>query len=109
MYYISPDNEYPRHVGDVQLVKPSFEIGGELPAGWTLVADAPSPEKEEGKVVEEVFPTEVDGVMTRTWVVRDETAEEEARRLAPQTAKQKLLDLGLTEDEIFALSNRMVL
>lgn len=103
MAYISPDNEYPRYLGDIQLAHPNWKLGDELPEGWVEVAEAPFPTAPEGQIVEEEFPTVIDGVMTQNWVVREMTAEEEERINAPKRAKQKLLDLGLTEIEIEAL------
>lgn len=104
MIYISPENEYPRHIGDIQLEHPNFKDGDKLPTGWVKVAEAEKPEPQMDKIIFEDFPVEVDGVMTQNWQVRDMTAEEIERRDAPKTARQKLLDLGLTELEIYALS-----
>ena len=103
MLYISPLNEYPRHYGDIQLENPSWKLGDPLPDGWVEVSRTEPPAYSEGEVVEEQFPTEIDGVMTQNWVVREMTPQEEERINAPKRAKQKLLDLGLTETEIEAL------
>lgn len=103
MIYINPDNEYPRHIGDIQLDYPDFKQGDELPEGWVEVAEAERPTSGTNQIVYEDFPVEVDGVMTQNWQVRAMTAEEIERRDAPQTARQKLIDLGLTEVEIDAL------
>lgn len=108
MYFISPDNEYPRHIGDIQLVEPSYRYGDALPDGWVEVADATPPIAGTDEVVYEDFPTEVDGVMTRNFATRPMTAEEIERRDAPVTAKAKLLALGLTELEIQALVRGLV-
>jgi len=103
MIYISPENEYPRHIGDIQLAHPSFKQGDDLPEGWVQVAESERPERQTDKVIYEDFPVEVDGVMTQNWQVRDMTAEEIERRDAPKRAKEKLIALGLTEVEIDAL------
>ena len=103
MIYISPRNEYPRHYGDIQLENPSWKLGDDLPEGWLQVAEAERPEPQADKVLFEDFPVEVDGVMTQNWQFRDMTAEEIERRDAPATARQKLIDLGLTDIEIDAL------
>jgi hypothetical protein len=108
MYYISPDNEYPRHIGDIQIEHPSYQMGDPVPAGWQLVADVAPPAREAGQVLEEGFPVEIDGVLSRNWIVREPTAEEMAVRTAPQTAKAKLLELGLNEYEIEALTRGLV-
>jgi len=103
MIYISPENEYPRHIGDIQLAHPNFKQGDDLPAGWVQVAEAERPEPQTDKVIFEDFPVEVDGQMTQNWQVRDMTVEEIERRDAPKRAKEKLIALGLTEVEIEAL------
>lgn len=108
MIYISPENEYPRHYGDIQLANPSWNYGDELPAGWTLVAEAQRPELGENQIAYEDFPIEVDGVITQNWKVRDMTAEEIERRDAPANAKAKLIALGLTEVEVEALVRGLV-
>lgn len=103
MIYISPDNEYPRHYGDIMLADPTWKKGDPLPEGWVEVAEASLPTAGENEKVVEGFPKEVKGVMTQNWEVRPMTAEEIERRDAPETAKAKLLALGLTEVEIAAL------
>jgi len=108
MIYISPENEYPRHIGDIQLAHPNFKQGDNLPEGWVQVAEAERPEPQTDKVIFEDFPVEVDGVMTQNWQVRDMTAEEIERRDAPKRAKEKLIALGLTEVEVDALVRGLV-
>jgi hypothetical protein len=108
MIYISPTGEYPRHIGDVQLVKSSFKEGGTLPAGWQAVLDSERPLAGENKVTVEGEPAEVDGVMTQQWIIRDLTEAELERRDAPANAKAKLIALGLTEAEVEALVRGMV-
>lgn len=108
MLYISPANEYPRHIGDIQLDNPGFKDGDNLPAGWVAVAEAPRPTASKDKVAYEDFPIEVDGVMTQNWKVRTLTQEEKDRRDAPANAKAKLIALGLTEAEVAALVSGLV-
>jgi hypothetical protein len=103
MLYISPDNEYPRHIGDIMLADADWQEGNPLPAGWVQVAEAPRPTPAENQITYEDFPIEVDGVMTQNWQVRAMTSAEIERRDAPLTAKAKLLSLGLSEVEIEAL------
>ena len=103
MLYINSANEYPRHIGDVQLAKPSFKDGDALPTGWTKVEESERPTAGTDKVTVEGAPAEVDGVMTQSWTVRKMTADELARRDAPANARAKLLELGLTELEVNAL------
>ena len=108
MLYINSDNEYPRHIGDVQLAKPGFKDGDALPTGWTKVEESERPTAGTDKVTVEGAPAEVDGVMTQSWTVRDLTQEELDRRNAPANAKAKLIALGLTEAEVSALVQGLV-
>jgi len=108
MLYINSANEYPRHIGDVQLAKPSFKDGDALPTGWTKVEESERPTAGTDKVTVEGAPAEVDGVMTQSWTVRDLTQEELDRRNAPANAKAKLIALGLTEAEVSALVQGLV-
>jgi hypothetical protein len=108
MLYINSKNEYPRHIGDVQLAKPSFKDGDTLPTGWVKVEESERPTAGTDKVTVESFPEEIDGVMTQSWTVRKMTADELARRDAPANAKAKLIELGLTEAEVSALVQGLV-
>jgi len=108
MLYINAENEYPRHIGDVQLAKPSFQEGDTLPKGWVKVAESEPPTAGIDQVTVESTPVEVDGVMTQQWTVRDLTEEELERRDAPANAKAKLIALGLTEAEVNALVQGLV-
>lgn len=108
MIYISPENNYPRYIGDIQLDVPSWKIGDPLPEGWREVSEAPKPEHADGFIAYEDTPVEIDGVMTQNWVVRELTLEEIARRDAPKTAKAKLEALGFSDVEIEALVNGLV-
>lgn len=108
MIYISPENEYPRHIGDLQIANPNFKEGDPLPEGWVQVAEAPRPTAGKDEIVYEGFPIEVDGTMTQNWQTRPMTAEEIERRDAPANAKSKLIALGLTEAEVEALVRGLV-
>ena len=108
MIYISPENNYPLHYGDIQIKYPLWKLGDNLPMGWVKVEESERPTAGTDKVTVEGFPEEVDGVMTQTWVVRDLTQAELDRRDAPANAKAKLIELGLTEAEVEALVRGMV-
>jgi len=108
MLYINAENEYPRHIGDVQLAKPSFKDGDALPTGWLRVAESERPTAGTDKVTVEGTPAEVNGVMTQSWTVRDLTQAELDRRDAPANAKARLVELGFTEPEINALISGLV-
>ena len=103
MIYINSENEYPRHIGDVQLVKAGFKDGDALPTGWVKVEESERPTAGTDQVTVEGTPAEVDGVMTQSWIVRNLTEEELGRRDAPANARAKLIELGLTELEVNAL------
>lgn len=108
MLLITPEGQYPRHIGDLKLAHPEWEQGQPLPTGWQEVAYAQDlPSRGEYEIVYETEPSEIDGVLTQTFAVRAMTAEEKERADAPKTAKQKLMDLGLTELEVEALVSRM--
>jgi hypothetical protein len=101
--YISPAEEYPLYYGDVERENPGWQLGQPLPEGWHEVAEVIPPEFSNDQVLEQLAPVKIDGIWTQQWLVRDMTPEEIETRDAPVTAKQKLLDLGLTEKEISAL------
>ena len=108
MLYINSENEYPRHIGDVQLAKSGFKDGDALPTGWTKVEESERPTAGTDQVTVEGTPEEIDGVVTQSWIVRDLTQAELDRRDAPANAKAKLIDLGLTEAEVSALVQGLV-
>lgn len=99
MLYISSDGKYPRHIGDVQLVKPGFQEGDELPEGWQKVAETERPTPGPNQVVLEGPPKDIDDVLSQNWVVRDLTQDE----IEYQAAMKKLEASGLTTFEIDAL------
>jgi hypothetical protein len=84
--FISPDNEYPRYIGDVQREQPDFD-GENLPEGWKPVIDVETPLLEEDETLVEDFPALVDGQYYRSLSKRKITAEELSRN------RQELEDL----------------
>lgn len=104
LIFIDPNGNYPRFIGDIVLENPSWTIGNSLPPGWILVAETVPPEVTSTQILEESFPELVDGIHTQKWTVRSKTEQELALDQAAQTARQKLIDLGLTEAEINALT-----
>lgn len=108
MLYIDPNGNYPRYYGDIMSENPEWQLGDALPSGWQLVADAPSPDYAEDETFEDGEPAIVDGVLTRTFVVRKLTPEEISIRQAPQTARQKLVDLGFSDVEINAIARGII-
>lgn len=103
MLFISPNNEYPRHIGDLQIEHPNWKEGDALPPGWQIVEYATElPERGENEIVYEIKPTIINGKLTQTFAVRPMTDEEIERKNAPASARQKLIALGLTEAEVQA-------
>ena len=83
--------EYPRHEGDIRQEHPEItedQTGPTFPCPdtYALVAETPMPESSATQVVTEAAPTQINGVWTRVWVVRDATAEEIAAREARRQA-----------------------
>lgn len=103
MIYVDPNNNYPRFYGDIMLAHKGWNLGDPLPSGWTLVTETEPPSFNEDEVLEEIAPELVNGQMVQSWLVRPMTESEIEQKMAPIIAKQKLLDAGLTELEIFAL------
>ena len=108
MAYISPKNEYPRHIGDIKIENPDWKPGDSLPKGWVEVQEVSPPALETNKIVYEDFPIEDNGVMKQNWQIRDMTSEEIERVNAPITAKKKLEELGFTPQEIEAIKADLV-
>ena len=108
MIFINSENEYPRHIGDIQLEFPGFKEGDAMPIGWTQVIESPRPETGADELAYEGLPQEVKGLMTQIWVVRDLTQAELDRRNAPADAKARLTALGFTDAEIQALVSGLV-
>ena len=108
MIYINAEGEYPRHIGDIQLVKKDWQEGDALPTGWQAVVETERPVALKYQVAYYSVPVGCDGVLTQGWTVRDLTNEEIARRDAPKTAKAKLAALGLTDVEISALVRGLI-
>lgn len=101
MLLIDPENNYPRFIGDLRLDHPNWEQGDALPEGWhevTPISELPT--KADDEAWQEDAPILVDGKYVQQVSVRPMTDEEKAFAFAPQTAKQKLIDLGFTEQEI---------
>lgn len=102
--YISPENEYPRYVGDVQIEAPDFMNGDTPPSGWKIVVPTGVPVNEDiDYIVEELFPEEIDGIWYQKWNLRELTSEEKEIRDAPQSLRSKLEALGLTPYEVSLL------
>jgi len=103
--FISSTGDYPRHIGDIQIENSSYKYGDALPDGWLEVELAEVPEYDPSiECLIELAPKEVNKVITQQWSTRLFTEEELARINAPITARAKLAALGLTADEIAAIT-----
>lgn len=104
----TPNGDYPRFLGDLWLEHPDYKEGEPLPDGWVQVEYTPRPEVDEDSKAVEIEPVLQDGVLYQAWEIQPLTEYEITLRDAPKNAKQKLMDLGLTEFEIQAIANGMV-
>jgi hypothetical protein len=98
--YISPQNEYPRYVGDIQIEYPEWDPSKKLPNGWTAVNPVSIPEILSSQALYEDFPVKENGEYFQNFIVRDLTEEELFRTNARDLAKDKLAKLGLSDFEI---------
>lgn len=108
MLFIDNEGNFPKYYGDILIQNPNWQIGDELPVGWQEVADALPPEIGEYQILLDGQPEIIEGVLTRTFLTRDMTDEEIAATQAPVTAREKLISLGFSDSEIFALSKGLV-
>jgi hypothetical protein len=77
MNYISPDNEYPRFISDIELAHPDFD-GINLPEGWHEVHESAPIPKEPNQYVTEDFPQMIDGKYYRNYVLHTWSPEQYA-------------------------------
>jgi hypothetical protein len=104
LIFIDPQNNYPRFIGDINIQHPNWNAGDSLPEGWTQVEEVTPPQPQENEVLEEQFPELIDGIYKQKWALRTKTEQELLAEQAPQSARQKLKNLGLTDIEIDALA-----
>ena len=75
--FINPDNEYPRHQGDILLDDPSWDGTIEnLPNGWKPVTPVEPPTVTALQTIEEDFPKLINKEYFQVWKVRDLTEKE---------------------------------
>jgi hypothetical protein len=77
--FISPNNEYPRYVGDILIEHPDFD-GVNLPEGWQAVEQTERTPVGENEIVYEIAPILVNGVYKQSWAIRAVTEEEIEKR-----------------------------
>jgi hypothetical protein len=99
--FISPQGEYPRFVGDIELENSNWNQETDpVPSGWIVVEETPSPVIDENQMMEETFPIKDDaGNYHRNWKVTTLTDAEVADRKL-KNAQFKARQAGLTDDEI---------
>lgn len=105
MFYIRPDGTWPAFYGEIQEIISGWVPGDTLPDGWVEVVESTPPhELAFDEDIQELEPQLVNGVMTQQWGIRKLTEEELERKNAPTVLREKLTALGLTEYELFLLS-----
>lgn len=104
------ENKYPQYYGDIQLANPAWDGDiDNLPDGWAIVRVLDWDGIVEGEnILEPDFPQLIDGEWVQDWIIRPLTPEEIETKYAPQSAKAKLIALGLSEVEIQALAMGLV-
>ena len=75
MFINENTKEYPRFIGDLQLLHPGTTTDT-LPDGWALVEETSMPEPQSGKGVFEAEPKQINGVWKQQWETRDLTPVE---------------------------------
>jgi len=77
--FISPNNEYPRYVGDILIDYPDFD-GVNLPTGWVAIQETERPPVQENEIVYEISPKLTNGLYKQSWAIRAVTEEEIEKR-----------------------------
>jgi hypothetical protein len=83
--------EYPRFIGDLQLLYPDATLDN-VPDDWALVEESPMPEYQSGKGIFETEPQQINGVWKQQWLVRDLTTEEITKIEAHTLKVREFLD-----------------
>ena len=103
MIYINPEGEFPRYYGDIMQRHSEWQLGDPLPEGWQEVADTDPPQPGENEIVEDGEPQLVDGVLTRTFIVRPFTDQELEARERIANLRDRLEQAGFTQSDIDAI------
>lgn len=75
-YYNISTKEYPRYTGDIQLIKPDFNVGDPLPENWVIVNQEELPAYNNFQKVIINEPVNIDGIWVSGWSIVDMTEEE---------------------------------
>jgi hypothetical protein len=77
MYLINPQNEYPRHIGDLQAEHPDWQPGQELPDGWVEVLEGELPSPSMTQFIRELpIAQNQEGRWVRQFELADVPADE---------------------------------
>jgi hypothetical protein len=74
--FIYKETEYPRFIGDIQLMHPNWQEGQPLPKDWAEVIQEELPEVAEGNVIEQLAVVKEGGVWVQKWATRPLTEAE---------------------------------
>lgn len=70
MIFIDDSGNYPRHIGDVLLVKPDWNARKKLPNGWERVYETEPPRRYLGNVAVENYPVRMeDNKLYQSWTL----------------------------------------
>jgi hypothetical protein len=88
LYLNTETNEYPRYVGDLELL--GWKLGEELPLNWVEVIQDPTPHITENETYYLEFPQLIDGIWKAVWTIRNLTPEEIELKNTPIEPSQLL-------------------
>jgi hypothetical protein len=108
MPYMSPEQDYPLYMGDIQQSFPKWKAGDALPDGWHEVLDSQLPVPSEEEMIVEGKPIEINGQMYRDFSLQPLSTHIINERNAAKTALEKLQSLGFTDEEITAISAGLI-
>lgn len=106
IYFYNPETgEYPRYLGDIQLIDPNWNDTQPLPEPWVEVLDIPIPTLTANQVYEDGEPIKnKNGTYKRNIIIRDRTAEE-LRAIKLYEIKNKVfVGIKLTQEEAALLT-----
>jgi hypothetical protein len=88
-YFNTITKEYPRHVGDLQLL--GWQENTELPEGWVEVTDDQTPVITPEQTYEMIEPKLVDNIWIAQFLIRNRTqAEIDRQKALTQELNEKL-------------------
>lgn len=74
--FIYKETDYPRFIGDIQLMHPNWEESQPLPKDWAEVIQEELPNLSEGYAIEQLPLVKENGVWIQKWAQRPLTEEE---------------------------------